>query len=55
MPERSGPDPERVREALRNTTGTDAREEEQGPNTEDLNEDPAYNPEEEGLDDLKGG
>ncbi len=55
MAERSGPDPQRVREALRDTGGTGAREEEQGPDTEDLNEDPAYNPDEEGLKDLKGG
>ena len=55
MPERPGPDPERVREALRETAGPEGSEEEQGPDTEELDEDPAYNPDEEGLKDLKGG
>ena len=31
------------------------QEEEQGPDTSELNEDPAYNPEDENLKDLKGG
>ena len=54
MAERPGPDPERVREALRDT-GEDAGDENvEGPATEDLDEDPAYNPE-GGLKDIKGG
>ena len=30
-------------------------EEEEGPDTSELDEDPAYNPDDEGLKDIKGG
>ena len=57
MAERPGPDPERVREALRETGDDEAPEQDlEGPATDELDEDPAYNPSEEsGLKDLKGG
>ena len=54
--ERQGPDPERVRETLQ-----EEREEVEGaggadePDAAELDQDPAYNPDDEDLKDIKGG
>jgi hypothetical protein len=54
--ERPGPDPERVRETLEEerteveeAAGTDE------PDVDELDEDPAYNPDDPDLKDIKGG
>ena len=50
--ERPTPDPDTVRETLREH---DAHEDDDGPDVEELPEDPAYDPDEERLKDIKGG
>ena len=50
--ERPAPDPDTVRETLRER---DKEVEGPGPDIEELQEDPAYEPDDEKLKDLKGG
>jgi hypothetical protein len=54
MAERPGPDPERVRETLKEERETVERETDEGPAPEELDEDPAYNPDDPGLKRVKG-
>ena len=55
--ESEGPNPDRVRETLREEREEveEASVEEQGPDAAELDQDPAYDPEDENLKDLKGG
>ena len=55
--ESEGPDIERVRETLRDEREEveEASGEEQGPDAAELDQDPAYDPDDENLKDLKGG
>lgn len=50
--ERSGPDEDAVR---REMSDRDDRVEEETPDSDDLDQDPAYNPDDPGLKDIKGG
>jgi len=52
-PEREGPDLDTVRETLRDER--EEVEEANGPEAAELDQDPAYNPGDENLKDLKGG
>jgi hypothetical protein len=55
--ERPRPDEDRVREAMKDRDENDDEpaEETDDPAVENLEEDPAYNPEDPGLKDIKGG
>jgi hypothetical protein len=55
--EREGPDVDRVREALREETQEveEATAGEHGPDVDELDQDQAYDPDDEELKDLKGG
>ena len=55
--ESEGPDVERVRETLRDERQEveEASGEEEGPDASELDQDPAYDPDDENLKDLKGG
>ncbi len=55
--ESEGPDIERVRETLRDEREEveEASGEEQGPDAAELDQDPAYDPDDDNLKDLKGG
>ena len=55
--DREGPDVDRVRETLRDEREEveEASGEEQGPDAADLDQDPAYDPDDENLKDVKGG
>lgn len=50
--ERSGPDTDAVRQEMGDR---DDRIEEEAPDAEDLDQDPAYNPDDPGMKDIKGG
>jgi hypothetical protein len=50
--ERPTPDPETVRETMRER---DDEQEDQGPDVEELSDDPAYEPDDERLKGIKGG
>jgi hypothetical protein len=50
--ERPTPDPDTVRETMRER---DSEEEDQGPDVEELPDDPAYEPDDDELKDIKGG
>jgi hypothetical protein len=52
--ERQGPDPERVRETLQEER-EEVEEAAGGPDPEELDQDPAYDPDDEELKDIKGG
>ena len=56
-PQREGPDLDRVRETLRDEREEveEASGEQDGPDAAELDQDPAYNPDDENLKDLKGG
>ena len=56
-PEREGADLDTVRETLRDEREEveEASGEEQGPDAAELDQDPAYDPDDENLKDLKGG
>lgn len=54
--ERSGPNPDRVRETLHEVEERDEANEHEGRlDTADIERDPAHNPDDENLKDLKGG
>ena len=55
--EANGPDLERVRETLRDEREEveEASGDEQGPDAGELDQDPAYDPDDENLKDVKGG
>ena len=55
--ESEGPDLDRVRETLKEEREEveEASTEEQGPDAAELDQDPAYDPDDENLKDLKGG
>jgi hypothetical protein len=55
MAERPGPDPDVVRETMQEEREEIEREAGNGPDTSELDQDPAYNPDDEELKDLKGG
>ena len=55
MAERSGPDPDVVRDTMQSEREEIEREAGNGPDVSELDEDPAYNPDDENLKDAKGG
>ena len=55
MEERPGPDLESVREEMRNEREEMEGATDDGPDASELDEDPAHNPDDDELKDIKGG